>query len=294
MKTETGCLLCLVRQFFSVIDKNTTDEQLKDEIISVVFDRLSKINTHKPAPYIYREIFPDICQRLQNDDPYMQIKDNSNRLALNLLPEINKIIEQSGADFRAYCLAAISSNIIDFGPKDHVSEGDVIASLRKELGCCNNLAEISELEKDAAKAARILYIADNCGEIVYDILFIEKMLDPKKVTLVVRGGPVINDVTLREVEILGLSDEFNVISSGVALPGTDFALSSKVFQNDFNEADLIISKGQGNFETLWPADLSRCMKPKGKIYFCLKVKCEVVAEMCNVPVGNIYIGNRQN
>ena len=127
-----------------------------------------------------------------------------------------------------------------------------------------------------SKAHKILYLADNAGEIAFDRLLIEQLL-PERVTLAVRGAPVINDATMDDARAVGLHEIVEVIDNGSDAPGTILADCSEDFNRRFAEADLILAKGQGNFETL--SDDHR------KIYFLFKAKCPVIAAHVGLPVG---------
>jgi uncharacterized protein with ATP-grasp and redox domains len=134
------------------------------------------------------------------------------------------------------------------------------------------------LRKRIERAERILYLADNTGEIVLDRLLIER-LPTDRVTVAVRGAPIINDATLEDAEYAGITDIVPVISNGAAAPGTVLSMCSETFVEHFDAADLIISKGQGNFETLE----GRSDRP---IAFLFRVKCNVVRRLSGYPVGS--------
>jgi uncharacterized protein with ATP-grasp and redox domains len=136
--------------------------------------------------------------------------------------------------------------------------------------------DIEAFRKRAASAADILYLADNAGEIVLDRLLIES-LGPERVTVAVRGHPVINDATLEDARTAGLTDLVTVLANGSATPGTVLDGCSDEFRQRFERADLVISKGQGNYETL--NEVAR------DIFFLFKVKCPVVAKMTRLPLG---------
>ena len=123
-------------------------------------------------------------------------------------------------------------------------------------------------------------LADNAGEIVFDRLLIEQ-LPIDRVTVAVRGYPVINDATLDDAETAGLTDIVDVISNGSDAPGTLLDDCSEAFRSRFEEADLIIAKGQGNYETL-----AQSPRP---IFFLLRVKCPVVARDLDYPVGSMVV-----
>ena len=142
-----------------------------------------------------------------------------------------------------------------------------------------------DFKKEGAAAESILYLADNAGEIVFDKILIEQ-LGPEKIKLAVKGGPVINDATIEDVEETGLTDLVRVISNGNDAPGTILGLCSEEFRHSFEEADLIIAKGQGNYESLSDFDKN--------IFFLLKAKCPVVANHLGCEVGSTVLHSQNN
>jgi len=139
---------------------------------------------------------------------------------------------------------------------------------------------LESLRSAAAEASDILYIADNAGEIVFDRILIEELV-PGKVTLVVRGRPVLNDVTMEDAQSVGLLEIVDVLPNGSDAPGTILDDCSEAVRTRFAEADLVIAKGQGNFETL-----SNASRP---VFFLLRVKCDVLAREIGYEVGSVVV-----
>jgi hypothetical protein len=140
--------------------------------------------------------------------------------------------------------------------------------------------DIDMLRESIDSAKNILYLGDNCGEIVFDRLLIEQLpLD--KVTFVVRGGPIINDATMGDARETGMTELVNVIDNGSNIPGTVLEKCSKEFRECFVDADLIIAKGQGNYETL-----SSCEK---NIFFLLQAKCPVISGHIGCEQGSFIV-----
>ena len=137
---------------------------------------------------------------------------------------------------------------------------------------------------DAANAQDILYLADNAGEIVFDRLLIEQ-LPMQKITVVVKGFPIINDATMEDAVAAGLTEIVSVIDNGSDAPGTILEICSDAFVSRFEQADLIITKGQGNYETLSDIDKN--------IYFILKAKCPVIASDLGCPIGQMVLINKR-
>jgi uncharacterized protein with ATP-grasp and redox domains len=165
--------------------------------------------------------------------------------------------------------------MIDFGVKGTINDEEVREAIGRAFEAPFS-GDVEEFRRGVHEARRILYLADNAGEIVLDRLLIEQ-LPKERVVLAVRGRPVINDATMMDAQSAGLSGLVEVIDNGSDVPGTAVAECSAAFQGRFAEADLIIAKGQGNFETL--------SEEPANIFFLFKVKCPVVSSHVGLPVG---------
>jgi len=209
------------------------------------------------------------------DDAYRAEKDQQNQMVMSLLPELRERIDASADPFGLAVKLAIAGNIIDLGVNGHVADEDLRSSIDQALSePVHGL--IDDLRRDIDEAQDILYLADNCGEIVFDRLLIEH-LPTERVTVAVRGAPILNDATMVDARTVGLTDIVEVIDNGDDAPGTLLESCSPAFRERFDAADLIIAKGQGNFESL--------SDEPAPIYFLFKVKCSVVAEHVGEPEG---------
>jgi uncharacterized protein with ATP-grasp and redox domains len=206
-----------------------------------------------------------IAEKSGCSDIFADLKDLSNRKALDLLPELVKKVEESNEPLRTAALLAIAGNIIDYGAHH---DFDINTSIEKCLHTKPAIDDLEQLRRDLDKAGKILYLGDNCGEAAFDRLLIAQT--GEEITYAVKERPIINDALKEDAATCGLGDLCRIISNGTDCPGTPLEKCSEEFREIFAEADLIISKGQGNFETL-----SEVSAP---IYFLLMVKCEVVAE----------------
>jgi uncharacterized protein with ATP-grasp and redox domains len=208
-------------------------------------------------------------------DPYREKKDRQNFLASEIISSLRSKLETADDSLQLAVRLAIAGNVIDLGVNGNLSVTDVRQAINQSL-TKPLVGEYDQFRKDLEKAQSILYLADNAGEIAFDRLLIENIL-PKRVTLVVRGAPVINDATLADARAVGLDNIVEIIDNGSDAPGTIISDCSPEFRWRFANADLIIAKGQGNFETL--------SEEPGNIYFLFKVKCPLVAELVNQPIG---------
>ena len=278
MKIYEKCFPCFDKQLESALLQ--IDEKLHDDIIQEVQKLFFYIDTTLSPPEIAGEMFKIINKHTNNLDTYYDIKEKSNRYILNMSDELSALIANSDDKFATALKLAVTGNIIDYGAKNDYSDTQIHKEL--ELGLSAEYANenIEKLRNEIKKAKNILYLADNAGEIVFDKLFIEQ-LPLEKITLAVRGKPAINDALIKDAKDVGLDKIVKVIDNGAGYPGTVLNKCSDDFIKAFNSADLIISKGQGNYETLSDVDANIC--------FLLRAKCPVVAEDLNATIGDFMV-----
>jgi len=221
------------------------------------------------------------CRIINVDDPFKKEKANSNEIALALYEEWKPKILLSAKPFDLALRLAIAGNIMDYGANGNFNIQKTINAVLKAQFAIDH----SKILKNRIKQAnKILFLADNAGEIVFDKLFIETMMH-NHVIYAVKDAPVLNDVTIEDAIEVGMDMVADIISNGFDAPSTILNKCSKEFSEIFNSADLIISKGQGNFEGLMHQKDSR-------IFFLLMAKCDVIAEILNVEKGSFIIYNQ--
>ena len=275
MNLYLDCIPCLIRQALDSARSLTDDTALHEKLLRETLRWCSQTGFDQPPPMIAARSHRRLREFSGIDDPYAATRNEQNRMALALLPELEQMMEEAHDPFEMAVRLAIAGNIIDLGVKGDVKKSDVHESIREALAhdICGDL---EDFRTATAKADRILYLADNAGEIVFDRLLL-KCLPRHKVVLAVRGAPVINDVTLADADQCGITTLVEVVANGSDAPGTVLNDCSPEFRRLFDSADLIISKGQGNFETLSHANAD--------IFFLFKVKCRLVAEHTGLPLG---------
>ncbi|MFZ5774848.1 MAG: damage-control phosphatase ARMT1 family protein [Thermodesulfobacteriota bacterium] len=266
MRTSPECLSCLRRQAKAAIGMASQDAATQRQVESAALHYLDRLDMSLSPPENATGLYQLIATASGCRDPFAAIKEAENRLALQWRDSIRQRILASQDPLRTACAYAVAGNIIDHGA-NHAF--DAVAALDNCLERPFAIDDLERLRTEAREARKILYLADNCGEIVLDGLLAELLARQSVVTLAVRGAAVINDATRADAHVCGLDATLRIIDNGTACPGTPLGSCSKEFRQHFQEADLIISKGQGNFETL--------SEEGGPIYFLLTAKCAVVA-----------------
>jgi uncharacterized protein with ATP-grasp and redox domains len=275
MKTSLDCIACFIRQALDAARLVSTDTAVHQRILREVLRWAGEMDMDQPAPVMGQRIHRLIRKIVGIDDPYRDVKDHQNRMALALLPELKTKIEAATDPLIMALRLAIAGNVIDMGVNGNVTESDVRESVIQAL-TEPFVGEQSGFRNAVAETQRILYLADNAGEIAFDRLLIEQ-LGPARVTVAVRGDPVINDATRADARAVGLHEIAEIIDNGSDAPGTLLDDCSQEFKRRFIEADLILAKGQGNFETLSDEPYN--------IFFLFKAKCSVIAAHAGVPIG---------
>jgi len=253
----------------------SVDPVVHEQIMREVLHWAEEMDLNQSPPVMAQRIHRRLREITGIDDPYLAAKNRQNCIAIELLPTLRAEIQSSASPLMTAARIAIAGNMIDMGVNGNVTEVDVQQEVRRALSepFCG---EQEQFRRAIAKARSILYLADNAGEIAFDRLLIEQ-ISPERVTLVVRGAPVLNDATLVDAQAVGLDEIVEIIDNGTDAPGTLLDDCSEEFRRRFAEADLIIAKGQGNFESL--------NYQPGNLFFLFKVKCPMVANHIMQPVG---------
>ncbi len=210
----------------------------------------------------------------------------SNDNALSLLPRLKKELKEAQDPLYRAVQSAISGNIIDYGAPGSGTMDSIEESLSQALSLPLDMKTYELFRKETAAAKNILYIGDNAGEIVFDRLLIDELMI-EKVTFAVRGEIILNDATRDDLRYTKLFNDIRVIDTGDSTPGIDMDRSSKTFIDAVSAADMVILKGQGNFETLYGGDTSSFTGGNTPFYYLFKAKCAPVAKMTGVDMGNI-------
>ena len=279
METYFDCIPCFIRQTLDALRLVTDDKEVQERVLRDVLSVASNMDLTQSPPVIGQYIHRKIREFSGVADPYRKIKDRFNHLAKELYPQLKARVQISANPLETAVRLAIAGNIIDCGVNGNLKESAIVEGIEHALTepLEGPLAEFSAAIDQAEK---ILYLADNAGEIFFDRLLIEQMpLD--RVTVVVKAIPIINDATMSDAQAAGLTDLVEVIDNGSDAPGTILEDCSETFIGRFERADLVLAKGQGNYETLSGVEKD--------IFFVLKAKCPVIAEHLGCEVGSLVL-----
>ncbi len=280
MKTSTACLPCFVRQAVRLVTSRIENCDAGETVLREILHYLAEEDYKRTAPEIAYQIQNIVNKTSLEDDPYKSERFDQNRVALDLLTGIRSDIGKSSDAFQKAIKYCIAGNSIDLGVQDRMSRDKIESFILKASDFELNQLFVKNLKSEIKKANSILYLGDNAGEIVFDMLFIEQ-LPKEKICFAVRGKPVLNDVILHDATQVGLDKIVEVIDNGSGIPGTVLEQCSDTFRKRFEEADLVIAKGQGNFETLNEVNKN--------IFFLLKIKCPVISDFAGMEMGRMAI-----
>jgi uncharacterized protein with ATP-grasp and redox domains len=280
MRVYLDCFACFLRQALEAVRFVTKDEQMHERVVRQVLKLVNNIDAGRTPPAIGQQIHRMIRQMTGNADPYRQRKHDSNGLALRLYPQLKQRIRNSSHPLRVAARLAIAGNVMDFGVYHSLDDTDVTQAVDRAWGDGLERACLEEFAQAVSAAREILYLGDNAGEIVFDRLLIEE-LPPGKVTFAVRGSPILNDATREDAETAGLTSLVPVMENGSDAPGTILEDCSARFRERFDQSDLVIAKGQGNYECLSGIDKD--------MFFLLTAKCPVIARDLGCEVGQMVL-----
>ena len=262
MKTNLECIPCLQRQVVEAIRMATDEESEQERALREVMRALERMDWRENQLSIAKKVHGIVLQEF--GDPYIRVKEEGNRIALALYPEIKRIIEGSEDKIATAIKMSIAGNVMDFGPERRIDVNDAI---NRALTTKLDEETYKSFLKDLESSDKVLFFADNCGEIVFDKPLLELL--NRRVRFVVKKRPILNDAMAKDAIEVGISN----------MPNIEL-LEMETGENErlLEERSLVISKGQGNYEAL--------SEHKG-VYFLLVAKCPLIAECLGVDVGSI-------
>jgi uncharacterized protein with ATP-grasp and redox domains len=279
MKLAPGCYECLQRLLCQAADLATDDVSLKQRATKEAMKILDNDFFYSQLSIVIAtKIHKVIKEVTHNPDPYRAMKEREMTLARELYPEL---LSRYKDDLRGCLKLAAAANTIDFFREP----GSIKDNIREPVRFAIDDSE--QFEAKLKGAGKVLYLADNAGELYFDLPLVKWMKQFAHVIYVVKPSPVQDDLTLEDVRRSGLEGEFGkVTSTGIASPGVVFSSASAQFKREFESADLIFAKGMGHYEALSE------LHPEGRFFYCLMAKCKPVADSLVVPV-NSYVAMLQ-
>lgn len=276
MKTYIECIPCFFIQVLRAAKATGLDEEKTKALMVEIGKSLENFDIYSSPPENAGFIYSRINEYTGMDDPYKSFKEKSTKRCLELYPVMKKKIKESKDSLLTAIRLAIAGNVIDFGTMDDFDlEKMIEKALKKDFA----VFDYEKFKSGLEKTEEVLYIGDNAGESVFDRLLIEEMGKPVK--YVVREKPAINDVVHYDAVQAGINRAAEIISSGTLIPGTVLGMCSEEFREIFYNSDFIISKGQGNFETL--------SDEKHPVFFLFLTKCSVVANHLGVGKHDLIL-----
>lgn len=280
MNVVLDCIPCYVKQTINTLAQTDIFEEEAREIIHQTLSLFPRLDPQGTPAENSTIILRKVNELLGIEDPFRSAKLESNELALKLLPKLEERISQSTDPLFMSLQIAVAGNIIDMGIlKDIDVEGSIQEAMEKKFARDDYASFLQKLKE----AQEILILGDNSGEIAFDRLLAEKLSEfGIEVTYAVKDRPILNDATMEDAAHVGMTEQIRVISNGSGFLGTILKDCSQEFKQVYKKADIIISKGQANYESL-----EALGKEDRRLYFLLRAKCEVVAKSLGVQLGEM-------
>lgn len=276
MKADFECLECIVRQARRAAQIATDDPETQLAIIKETASRIPAMDIQKSPAVLSLPVYEITCARSGLADPYRDSKRAQNAMALEFEAELRELVDASEDRLSAALHLAAAGNIIDLGTM-HADDIDIRAAVVQVMRERFAVDHTEAFKESLFRCSDLLFLLDNAGEIVFDKILIEELLKHTPVTAVVKAGPIINDALREDAEQVGLTKVCEVIDNGGAFVGSPLDLIPGDFLERMRRADIILGKGQGNYETVddFPGD----------VFLILRAKCEVVARHMGVQYG---------
>lgn len=289
MKVHLECYPCFLRQALIALRLGTKDEALQHDIFGRILSSMHLMDVSK-TPAHASSFMHRLIREALGSDPFGEIKSEYNKIALELYPHFKRIASESPDPLWTATRLAIAGNVIDFGIFTSV---DIEGTIKRALDGPITVDDYDQYKSAVMSSDNILYLLDNTGEAVFDRILIETLASMgKKVTAVAKGGAIINDCTYADAIDAGLEESCEVIDNGSDFVGTILETTPEGFRQRFDGAGLIISKGQGNFETLH--HLGGKIFSGGKIFFLFQSKCDVVSKWLGLSKGSMLLKEASN
>jgi uncharacterized protein with ATP-grasp and redox domains len=276
MELIFDCLPCMLKQALEAARKTTDDVEIHDKVLCETINLMTNYKKYRKSPDLVREIHKIVREQTGMKDPYSDMKEKDLKAAKSIYPYLKEFMKSRDNSLYWALNIAATGNNIDAAVYDDIDvEKCIEIELEKEFSVC----DIDIFKQKLQTASNILIIGDNTGETIFDKVMIESLPDIN-ITYGVRSEPIINDVTEKDAVASGLDQVSKIVSTGCGAPGAILEDCSDEFIDIYKKSDIIISKGQGNYEAL--------SEEKGNIFFLLKAKCPMISRKLDVKL-NEYI-----
>ncbi|MEI6516153.1 MAG: ARMT1-like domain-containing protein [bacterium] len=275
MKSQPECLACMFRQALNTARAASPDPTTHTRILKELARLLPAMDMTLAPATLSKPIYDTVFKVTGIRDPYARHKKETNQAAMELLPGLEATIRRSKDPLKTAIHLAAAGNIIDLGIGHKFDlKKDVVRIMKQAF----TIDDYKAFRKELKPGCKLLYLGDNCGEIIFDRILVEQLLARgANVTFVVKSGPIINDATREDAVFAGISAICPVIETGSDDIGVGWPNTSPEFRKHIRQADIILAKGHGNFET--------CFGRPGNYYFLLKAKCDIVSAELGVKTG---------
>ncbi|NPA39234.1 MAG: DUF89 family protein [Thermodesulfobacteria bacterium] len=281
MRLQLECLPCFLRQVLEATKIVNAPQDVKEVAMLKTLDVLKNFKSFSTPPELARDIHHELKGLLKEKDPYKPLKDECISLAKKVLTELKEELEKGDQREKLEFRIRLSGvgNTFDAGAYSIKDMKKLVASIKEELKKEFAVWHFEKFWESLKKAKKVLIIGDNAGETVFDKVLIDELKNYAEVTYAVRPEPIINDATVEDAINSGIHEVARIIPTGCNLPGVVLKECNEEFLKEFESADIVISKGQGNFESL-------SEEKKTGLFFLLKIKCPVIARHVGIGVGN--------
>jgi uncharacterized protein with ATP-grasp and redox domains len=277
VRTYLDCYPCFLRQALDAARLAGADDTQQQAVLDRVLEALRQIEPAATPPEIGDRVHRIVRQGVGNGDPYRKAKAASTRQALALYPRLKALVQKADDPLEVAVRLSIAGNIMDAARSQ---ECDLWSTVERVLAQPFAIDDGMAFREALAGAGKVLHLADNAGETVFDRVLIEVLDAP--VVYAVKGSPTLNDATQEDALAAGVDRVAEIVSTGSDAPGTILERCSEEFRKMYGRAELIIAKGQANYETL--------SEEGTRVFFLLQTKCPVIARDVGVPVGSIVLG----
>jgi len=280
MNIELACVECIINQSTKVAKAIEASACLEDKLASTVKDMSKDFSFSNNPPEVASDVYEKMAEIANKEDLYDEVKELSTKKAQSFIPVLEKKLKLTSNKLLTATKIAVAGNVIDLAAE---VEFDLDEELEKIFETDFSHNDFDKFKDELNRVKKVVYLGDNVGEHIFDYMFIEilqELYPSLDIYYFVRGNPIINDVTIKEAKEAGFDKLCYLVDSGVNTPGFAYDRANGDAKKLFDNADLVISKGMGNYECLSPTH-------RDNICFLLKVKCGVVANSLGRDIGDI-------